>query len=113
MAKLCYKVNNKQDYKRYELKPLEGQQKSFYKKAYIEEYENGDKILYSYDTPIAYILPWGVFFRLWDEWNATSAQHIKAAIGRYVPKAEWQRLEVNRLAYDTEGDYIGWGVFSR
>lgn len=111
--KLCYKINNNQNYEYYELKPLEGQQKSFYKKAYIEEYENGEKLLYSYGTPVAYILPWGVFFRLWSGWSATSSQHLKAAIGRAISKQEWNRLETNRLAYDTDGSYTGWGIFSR
>lgn len=112
MTKLCYRVN-KQNCEYYELKPLDGQQKSFYKKAYIEEYENGEKVLYSYGTPVAYILPWGVFFKLWGGWSATTSQHLKAAIGRAISKQEWDRRETNRLAYDTASGYTGWGIFSR
>lgn len=112
MSILHYKINNKQNYKRYELQPLAQQQKSFYKKAYVEEYENGDKIIYSYDTPVLFITHMGVFYKLWNGWSNTTAQHIKAAVGRYVTKAELSKMSACRLAYDTEGNYSGWGVWA-
>ena len=46
-------------------------------------------------------------------WSATTSQHLKAAIGRAISKQEWNRLEANRLAYDTASGYTGWGIFSR
>lgn len=110
---LHYKLNTKQNYKRYELAPLAGQQKSFYKKAYIEEYENGDKILYSYDTPVLFIARCGVFYRLWGGYSTTTAQHIKAALGRFLPKAEWDKMAVCCFTYGAAANYEGWGVFSR
>lgn len=112
MAKLHYKNNNINS-NFYELNPLEGQQKSFYGKAIVKEFENGDKMLYSYDTPIVYLAKCGVFFRLWGGWSSTTSKHIKAFLGKNIAKAEWLRLEVCSYQYNHDGDEPAtWGIFS-
>ena len=79
-----------------ELQPLEYQQKSFYGKAkvfYNDELK--EATLYSYDTPILrYSFITKEYRRLWSGWSATTAQHIKAFVGRYITKAEWVGLGV-------------------
>ena len=64
----------------YELMPTNGQ-KSFYKKAYVEVYEDGTEILKSYGTPIIEKMADGCFKRLWFGWSATTQKHIKAFCG--------------------------------
>ena len=49
-------------YKRFELPPMDGQ-KSYYRKAWITEYANGDKELTSYDTVVCKIDADGHFIR--------------------------------------------------
>ena len=64
-----------------DLRPLPGQQKSFYGKAKVVCGDNGFIRLDSYNTPIMYETPDGTFFRLWDGWTATTGKHIKAFSG--------------------------------
>lgn len=48
----------------YKLEPVNGQ-KSFYGKAVVYEYDDGTRVLKSYRTNVAAILPDGTFRRLW------------------------------------------------
>lgn len=113
MAKLHYKIISTIDSKHYELKPLDGQQKSFYGKATIEEFENGDKMLYSYNTPIVYLTKMGVYFRLWSSWSQTTSKHIEAFLGKKISKKKWLMLENCIYTYDSASGYSGWGIFSK
>lgn len=74
----------------YELKPITSQ-KSFYGKAFVEIDDNGDEILYSYNTPIIKKLVDGTYKKLWDGWTATTGKHIKSFCG--LSKAEFMGLE--------------------
>ena len=65
---------------RYYLEP-KGSQKSFGGKAIVEEYENGDKILFSYLTPVLKQTKEGKLIRLWDGYSVTTGKHIKAFAG--------------------------------
>lgn len=66
-----------------ELKPLEGQQKSFYKKAHLASYKGGFSVLWSYDTPIIlWKVSSGLKRKLWGGWTKTTSKHIKAFVGR-------------------------------
>lgn len=58
-------------------------QKSFYKKARVEEYNDGEKILYSYDTPVCSIDRDGNFTRLWFGYSATTMKHVNAFLKCY------------------------------
>lgn len=84
-----------------ELRPLEGQQKSFYGKAKVaiacEDEARGrySVRLYSYDTPILdYDNLDNAVTILWGGWSATTAQHIQAFFGEYIPKKILNSLKV-------------------
>ena len=64
----------------YYLKP-KGTQKSFGGKAIVREYENGDKILFSYLTPVLKQTKEGKLIRLWDGYSATTGRHVEAFAG--------------------------------
>lgn len=75
--------------KRYELTPNDSH-KSFYGKCYVEEYEDGTKVLYSYHTKIMTEKSNGEYVRHWRSWSATTGRHIKAFCG--LNKAEYLAL---------------------
>ena len=60
-----------------ELYPTDGR-KSFYGKAYTITSDNGDEVLYSYNTAIIKKAKSGELFKLWNGWTATTGRHIKA-----------------------------------
>ena len=67
----------------YELTPRPEQgRKSFYNKAYVEQWFDGEKLLsetlYSYGKQIIRVYPNGVMERLWDDWSQTTGRHIYA-----------------------------------
>jgi hypothetical protein len=64
----------------YYLKP-KGTQKSFGGKAIVKEYENGDKVLLSYLTPVLKQTKEGKLIRLWDGYSATTGRHVEAFAG--------------------------------
>ena len=51
------------------------------------------KVVFSYGTPV---LAWrsNQYHRLWSGWSATTSRHISKAIGRSIPKKEWEAMEV-------------------
>lgn len=76
------------------LKPLAGQQKSFYKKAYVLTNEN-ISTLYSYGTAVmSYYHNRNEVRKEWGGWSATTAQHIEAFLGFYVPKKTLTSMKV-------------------
>ena len=88
--------------KKIKLNP-HGIQKSFYNKAYIEDW-GGVKILISYKTAVAYIDSKGNFHRLWDDYSVTTMNHIKAFCYEYdiinmrdANKKWWTNLPVDSL----------------
>lgn len=65
----------------YELKPVDGR-KSFYGKAIVEIFDNGDEYLFSYNQPIMRRDKDGNIKRLYfGEWTQTTGRHIKAFCG--------------------------------
>lgn len=77
-----------------ELRPVQSQhQKSFYGKALVLE-RNGERILFSYGTPVAAIYGTGRVHRLWSKWSRTTGQHVYAFCG--VGKREWDLLPVEQ-----------------
>ena len=83
-------IGAKKKMKIYELKPITSQ-KSFYGKAIVEIDDNGDEILYSYNTPIIKKMVDGTYKKLWNGWTATTGKHIKAFSG--LNKAAFMGLE--------------------
>ena len=80
---------------RYYLEP-KGSQKSFGGKAIVEEYENGDRILLSYLTPVLKQTKDGKLIRLWDGYSATTGRHVEAfagITGRYFKSMSVQEKE--------------------
>ena len=73
----------------YELHPVDGR-KSFYGKAIVEEKPNGDRVLFSYMTPIILKKKNGDLIRLYDGWSATTGRHIAAFCG--LNKKEFMAL---------------------
>ena len=57
-----------------ELKPLNKSQKSFYNKAQVVSLDNGTKILQSYNTYVAAVLPTGQYVQN-DRYSATTGKH--------------------------------------
>ena len=76
---------------RYYLEP-KGSQKSFGGKAIVEEYENGDRILLSYLTPVLKQTKDGKLIRLWDGYSATTGKHVKAFAG--ITGSYFKRMSV-------------------
>lgn len=73
-------------------------QKSFYRKAYVLEDENGGLYLQSYDTIVCGIVD-GPFIKLRDGYTATTAKHINDFRSTYnmehIYKKEWDHMEVS------------------
>lgn len=80
----------------YELKPIYDR-KSFYGKATVIEYDNGDIELQSYSTIVARIRD-GKFERLWSGYSATTIRHINSFLRTFGisggGKAWWTSLEI-------------------
>ena len=72
-----------------ELKPVYDGRKSFYDKANVLEFENGLKILESYTTYVAAVLPDGRFLSF-GNWSATTRRHQWEFCLQYANKSEWQ-----------------------
>ena len=83
--------------KRFELPAIGDARKSFYNKAIVTEYDNGDVELMSYATTVCRIRN-GKFEKLWDEYSATIMRHINAFLRFYdIPgggKAWWESLSM-------------------
>lgn len=81
-----------------ELKVIYGRNKSFYKKAWVIEHENGTKELLSYKTKVALISKNGTFRRLWDGWSDTTSRHVNEFREQNgmtkLTKKEWMALPV-------------------
>lgn len=70
----------------HKLAPLQGQQKSFYNKAYVLTCA-GKSTLVSYGTAVmSYYHNRNEVRKEWGGWSATTAQHIRAFLGFYVSK---------------------------
>ena len=82
--------------KMFELKPTNGR-KSFYGKATVIEYDNGDIELKSYDTIVARISD-GKFKRLWNGYSATTMNHVNSFVNLFGidggGKNWWTSLEI-------------------
>ena len=74
----------------YELAPHDSH-KSFYGKAQVVE-AGPVRILFSYNTPVAYFDAAGTFHRTWDGWSAATGRHVVAFGG--PGKAAWDKLPV-------------------
>ena len=84
----------------FELRP-NGSHKSFYKKAFVEEWDNGDKRLFSYGTQVCIITGEGDVIRTWRGWSATTQRHVNAFLSLYglsaiCGKANWLKMSVSR-----------------
>lgn len=64
--------------------------KSFYGKALIVEYANGDEALVSYDTVVMLRKANGEYINTWGGWSATTGRHIAAFSG--LNKAAYDKL---------------------
>ena len=83
--------------------PCYDSRKSFYGKALVIEYDNGEKHLKSYDTIVFRIDPDGGLHRLWSGYSATTIRHINSFLQHFGHphggKAFWDSLPVEDL-YD-------------
>lgn len=82
--------------KSWELKATS--QKSFYKKAYVLEDEEGNFFLQSYDTIVCGIVN-GIFKKFWNGYSKTTQTHINDFRKCYnmgkLYKKEWDSLSVD------------------
>lgn len=84
----------------YEPSPRD--RKSFYGKAIVERFTDGF-ILKSYNTEVlAYKKSTGEYYRLWQDWSATTGRHIASVSG--LNKAEFCKLAIAR--HEGNGDLI-------
>lgn len=58
------------------------------------------EIIYSYGIPVL-SYQCNSYHRHWDGWSATTSRHISKAIGRAIPKKEWEKMEVRELEIPT------------
>ena len=65
-----------------ELRPTDGR-KSFYGKAIVDVRENGDKVLYSYGTPIVRLTAKGKLEKIWYGYSATTMRHINSFLDTF------------------------------
>lgn len=73
----------------FQLKPLENTVNSFYGKAKVL-FCNGRYTLYSYNRPVlSYYASDNMLRKEWDGYSATTARHIAAFVGKYIPKHVW------------------------
>lgn len=83
-------------YNEYNLIPEHDSAKSFCGKAKVTIYPNGTKVLTSYKTEVAAIMPDGSFQRLWNGYSATTSRHINEFRLQNrltaINKTEWIRL---------------------
>ncbi|MBO7712366.1 MAG: hypothetical protein J6S85_02660 [Methanobrevibacter sp.] len=74
--------------------------KSFYGKAKVYEIDNGEKVLFSYNTPVCKIDENGAFCRLWSGESATTTRHINSFLEFYNLAggglAWWRQQPANR-----------------
>lgn len=81
----------------FDLPVMNGTRKSFYGKAKIIEYENGDVELLSYNTVVCRIHN-GSFQRVWNGYSATTMRHINAFLTFYKieggGKTWWNALQI-------------------
>ena len=79
----------------YDLKPINGR-KSFNGKASVIEHDNGVVELKSYNTIVCRIVN-GSFERLWDDYSATTMNHINAFCDLFgidgFGKSWWESLK--------------------
>lgn len=54
------------------------------------------EIVYSYGTPVL-SYSGNMYHRHWNEWSATTSRHISKAIGRTIPKKDWEKMPVEEL----------------
>ena len=97
--------------KSWELKATS--QKSFYKKAYVLEDENGNLFLQSYDTIVCGIIN-GTFKKFWDGYSKTTLAHINDFRNAHnletLYKKDWESLSVENEPvsyYDHENENMG------
>ena len=67
----------------FDLPVMANRQKSFYGKAKVIEYANGEKALQSYNTIVCKINTSGEFIRLWSYESATTMRHINSFLSFY------------------------------
>jgi hypothetical protein len=66
----------------FELSPINGR-KSFYGKMRVEEKDNGEAVLYSYNTAVLKRTENGELFRLWTGETQTTINHANAFLRFY------------------------------
>ena len=97
--------------KAFKLEPSYTNQKSFYGKAIVIKDDNGNKYLQSYDTVVCAIDKKGDFHRFWDDYSATTMNHINDFIYQYDieggGKHWWESLEV-----ESASDFIQENTFT-
>lgn len=83
-------------YKTFDLPVVNGRGKSFYGKAKVSEFDNGDIELTSYNTIVCRIHK-GKFQKLWNGYSATTMRHINSFLDFYGVegggKAWWNNLK--------------------
>ena len=69
--------------RKFALPVMVGHEKSFYGKAVVTEYDNGEKVLQSYQTDVCKITAEGAFVRLWDGESVTTMRHVNSFLCFY------------------------------
>ena len=97
--------------KSWELKATS--QKSFYKKAYVLEDEEGNSFLQSYDTIVCGIVK-GIFKKFWDDYSKATLAHVNDFRNAHnmepLYKKEWESLNTDNdpvSYYDHESANMG------
>ena len=84
--------------KSFYLIPIDGR-KSFYNKATVNVYSNGEIELKSYNTIVCRIKN-RKLYRIWDGYSITTMRHVNAFLNAYdmetINKKQWEQLEISQ-----------------
>lgn len=81
-------------YNTYELSPMYDHHKSFYGRAFVDDYGDGHKILYSYNTKVAEVRGGEVI--LYEDWcyGDTTMRHTK----EFLRQAGYEKMSKHEIA---------------
>lgn len=98
-----------EDYPKKWLEPTYGQ-KSFWKKAAVYKLGDGIQVLKSYSTVVMVKIN-GWYYKIWDDWSATTMLHINSFIDTYggfrLNKRMWNGLKTYEpFHFRTDGETV-------
>lgn len=106
---------------KFNLKPLGypiSKKRVDYMNAWIKEYEDGTKVLQSWDTDVVRRTPSGQYIRLWGGWSVSTSRQVQRAFGqsfRHLPFADgtYEDLKPEPARSGNTFDFYGYSITNR